>query len=68
MSERKILKASAGKVLTDGETYGKIIYLADGADESEYYSITDAEYQEIMNSEQADEADYAEALGRFGAK
>lgn len=65
---RKILKADDGKVLTNGTVYGKVIYLAIGADESEYYSITDAEYQEIMNSEQADEADYAEALGRFGVE
>ena len=44
MSERKILKASAGMVLTDGETYGKIIYLADGADESAWREIPEEEY------------------------
>ena len=57
MSERKVLKAEEGKVLTNGTVYGKVIYLAIGADESEYYSITEAEYQEIMNSGKS-EADY----------
>lgn len=68
MSERKILYADDGKVLTNGTIYGKVIYLAEGADESEYYSITKTEYDEIMNSEQAEEADYIESLERFGVK
>lgn len=54
--------------MTDGENCGRIIYLAEGADESEWHEITDAEYEEIANSEQADEADYIDALGRFGAE
>lgn len=65
---RKILTAEEGMVLTNGTVYGKVIYLAIGADESEYYSITEAEYKEITSSEQADEADYIDALGRFGAE
>lgn len=66
--ERKKLTASAGMVLTDGKNYGRIIYLADGADESAWHEITAAEYEEIANSEQADEADYIDALGRLGAE
>lgn len=66
--ERKVLTASDGMVLTDGKTYGKIIYLAEGADASAWHEITDAEYEEIANSEQADEADYIDALGRLGAE
>lgn len=66
--ERKKLTASAGMVLTDGKNYGRIIYLAEGADESAWHEITDAEYEEIANSEQADEADYIDALGRLGAE
>ena len=68
MNERKILTAEDGMVLTNGKIYGKVIYLAVGADESEYYAITEAEYEEITNSEQAEEADYAEALERFGVR
>ena len=44
----KVLEASEGKVLTDGETYGKTIYLADGLDESSFYEITEAEYEATL--------------------
>lgn len=44
MNERKILKASAGMVLTDGKNYGKIIYLAEGADASAWREIPEEEY------------------------
>lgn len=44
----KVLEASEGKVLTDGEIYGKIIYLAEGLDESTFYEITDAEYEAMF--------------------
>lgn len=55
MRGRKILKASAGKVLTDGKTYGRIIYLADGADESEWREIPEEEYNndEPITAEEA---------------
>jgi hypothetical protein len=42
--ERKILTASDGMVMTDGKTYGKIIYLADGADASAWHEIPEEEY------------------------
>lgn len=50
--ERTKLTASKGMVLTDGKNYGKIIYLAEGADESAWHEITDAEYEEITNKEE----------------
>lgn len=40
----KVLEASEGKVLTNGEIYGKVIYLEEGLDESSFTEITDAEY------------------------
>ena len=43
---RKILYADKGKVLTNGEIYGRIIYLAEGVSEADFYEITDAEYAE----------------------
>lgn len=68
MADRKTLYADEGMVLTDGTSYGKIIYLAEGVDESVYYSITEAEYEAMVASEQAEEADYMASLGRFGVK
>lgn len=44
---RTILYADDGKVLTDGEIYGKIIYLAEGVSEGDFYEIPDVEYAEI---------------------
>lgn len=45
---RKVLYADEGKVLTDGEIYGKIIYLAEGLDESSFHEITEAEYEAMQ--------------------
>jgi hypothetical protein len=67
MEDRKTLYASDGMVLTDGKTYGKVVYLAEGAEENAWQEITEAEYEEIINSEQAEEADYISSLERFGA-
>ena len=44
---RKILKASEGMVLTNGEVYGTEIYLAEGMDASSFYEITLKEYEEL---------------------
>lgn len=54
MNQRKILKASDGMILTDGKNYGKIIYLADGADESVWREIPEDEYNdEEITAEEA---------------
>lgn len=45
------LTASEGMVLTDGESYGKEVFLAEGADSSKWYEITDAEYETILNEQ-----------------
>ena len=48
------LTASEGMVLTDGESYGKEVFLAVDADPSKWHEITVAEYEEAMRAEQAE--------------
>lgn len=45
------LTANEGMVLTDGTTYGKIIYLAQSADWTRFYEISDADYALIQEAE-----------------
>jgi hypothetical protein len=52
MITRLVLTADEGKVLTNGEIYGKQIYLAEGLTEKGFYEITEAEYNEIVKAEE----------------
>ena len=52
------LTASEGHMLTDGETYGRVVYLAQGDEGDGWYEITDAEYEAKM----AKEANYEDDL------
>lgn len=61
---RKVIKASKGNYLTDGEIYGRTIYLAEGMDESAFYEITEEELEAIQA--EADTEDYKEALQKLG--
>lgn len=54
MAKRITLRAGAGKVYTDGETYGKIIHLEAGADKSAFKEIDEAEYKAILEAEAAE--------------
>ena len=65
---RVILEASEGMILTNGEIYGRKIYLAEGLTGEEFYEITTAEYETLQMSEEADIADYQEALEKLGVK
>ena len=49
-----VLKADEGKILTDGEIYGRTIYLAKNRSPEEFYEITEAEYEEIQKQNEAD--------------
>ena len=70
---RKTITATSGHILTDGTTYGKMIFLAEGVDESAFYEITEEEYAAIMaedepSEDDATEADYRAALKEMGVK
>ena len=51
MTTRMILYADEGKVLTNGEIYGKEIYLAEGLTADNFREITDAEYEATQAAE-----------------
>ena len=65
---RVILEASPGMVLTDGVLYGERITLGEERSASDFHEITRAEYEAIVESEEATEADYQAALAEFGVK
>lgn len=48
---RKTIKARDGYFLTDGETYGREIILADGKSAAAFHEITESEYRAILEKE-----------------
>jgi hypothetical protein len=50
--ERTMLIADEGKILTDGENYGKILILAQDRKADEYKEITEKEYEEILKEQE----------------
>ena len=45
---RSMLTASKGMILTDGKSFGRVVYLADGCDGSNWYEISEKEYNAMM--------------------
>ena len=58
--------ASEGMTLTNGEAFGKTVYLASGADAFAWYEITDAEAEvRRRDQEEAQAEDYEKALSEM---
>ena len=57
MKTKIILYAEEGKILTDGEIYGRTIYLAEGRSAEDFREITEEEYREITRKEEEANAD-----------
>ena len=53
------ITANAGMMLTNGEAYGKEVYLGKNDSPENWHEITDEEYQKILKE---DEAEY-ESMG-----
>lgn len=63
------LIASDGMTLTDGEAFGKVVYLASGADASVWHEITDTEAEILKRDlEEAQAEDYESALSEMGVE
>ena len=54
MKTRKIIYADEGKILTNGEIYGRQIYLAEGVSEADFHEITEAEYEAILEAQETE--------------
>jgi hypothetical protein len=48
------LTAATGKVLTNGEAYGKEIYLGKGDSPENWHEITETEYEKILAEQEAE--------------
>ena len=48
MVKRTVLYAEEGKVLTNGDIYGRQIFLAEGEDEGLFHEISEDEYNAIF--------------------
>lgn len=46
-----VIKADEGKILTDGEVFGRVIYLGANRTAEEFHEITEKEYEEIRAEE-----------------
>ena len=66
--ERIKLVASEGMVLTDGESFGRVVYPSSDDSPDNWYEITAEEAEKRMNGEDATDEDYQSALREMGVK
>ena len=72
--DKKTIQADSGMVLTNGETFGSIVYLGTNDSIDNWHEITEEEAERLQNTEteptgtEATEADYISALEDLGVK
>ena len=49
-----VIKADEGKILTDGEVFGRVIYLGANRTAGEFHEITESEYEEVQKQNEPD--------------
>ncbi len=54
------IKASEGMILTNGEIYGTVIFLADGVSAEGFHEISMSEYEAMLARETADSIDMSD--------
>lgn len=52
VDNRIVLNADEGMILTNGSCFGKIVYLSSNTDASQFYEITQQEYDDILKLEE----------------
>ena len=55
MKTRIVITADEGMVLTNGEIYGKTIYLAEGTNPDDFYEISEEEYKAMFSEQNSEE-------------
>lgn len=68
----EILRAKEGMILTNGEAFGRVVFLGTGDSADNWHEITEAKYEALMESatdeNTATDADYQAALREMGVK
>lgn len=54
VEKQTVLKAESGKILTNGNTYGTVVYLAPSDSKDNWYEITIEEYEKMIADEGGD--------------
>ena len=69
---RVILKATDGMIYTNGESYGRLVYLGTGDNPDNWWEITEEEFEkrtaDDAEEDIATEDDYRSALRELGVK
>ena len=52
VENQTVLKADEGKMLTNGETFAKVVYLGKNDSSLNWYEITEEEYHQILQEQE----------------